>query len=1129
MGFLVQRPQIEDSTGPRLEDRKILDSSYGIAIQRGFGTIRVAGNVIHGDELSEQVTVERIDTGGKGGKGRAPTNTNYSYFATFAVSLGFGIVDSILRIWFDGTIVYDVKNQSVSRPIAFTLYKGTETQDPDPVLQTINPDVPGYRGQAYVVFDRLSLEETGRKIPNITFEVVYSEIGSAAISQTTTVDLETISEYSPDTMNENRLAVDWQRDILYIGTSGAKIVAINLSDMSVLRVLPDPGVGRLNGISLIDGSLIISSTVFGGENSRVDQYTGKVLTTSNYNTALEYMIGYAASIFTVGALGINEAFLARQANSSVPELGLFDGVTLEPIENPIFTGTSGYSHLHHCAGYPGEGVAYAGFVSSSNILIYRFDTSFEVDSDGIGYIGSGSSTLLATITPSSINSAWTGFSTQSMASFDEVDDGVGFYFDFTDGTILTAAADTGGTGETRAFKFDPVTATILWVSEPLANAWPGAGNQVLSAHLLTGRYFGWTTSLSNDSNQRWTQIDLRTGVIDDYYDGTPQGVNFGYGPHVWDGDRQASFHVQGSAIKDHVRRNFVGIRDSQNATVASIISFYCEQAGLTPSQYNVSAVTDTVAGFLVAEADSPAENLKDLLKILHIDSTEIDGVLTFVPRADTVDWTISQNEFVRTRKKDLYKEPRTRERDLPVRLELTAKSEARDYENNTQGAERSTFPNAVVRSKKIEELDIPAVMTDNDIRRACEKLLFTSWIERDELEFTLSKKYLGVTPTDVMTVTLDDGSIRNFRASEVNIGKNLSVSVEAVRQISGQYNSTVLADAGQAPLRNSRIKGINPQIFILDTPLLRDEDSIDNTGFRSYYAGSYYGNLTFNGAAMFKSPDAVSWSQIGIIPNEVTWGVTENSLGVPDSPWRWDNTNTLTVRLVVGSIASDTEINVLNGSNPALIIQSNGDVELIQFMTATATSTTNQYILSNLIRGRRGTDTMMANHGVGDKIIFLSENTIRTMRLDLTRIGQSTFFKGVTAGMLFEDSLPISKTLNARDQMPYAPRNSRAEFNGSDIDITWIRRGRIGGELIDGTDTVPLSETLEQYEIDIYNNAGTTILRTLVINDAQTATYTSAQQTTDSWDGSTHIKVAIYQMSSIVGRGFGELVTLEIN
>ena len=113
--------------------------------------------------------------------------------------------------------------------------------------------------------------------------------------------------------------------------------------------------------------------------------------------------------------------------------------------------------------------------------------------------------------------------------------------------------------------------------------------------------------------------------------------------------------------------------------------------------------------------------------------------------------------------------------------------------------------------------------------------------------------------------------------------------------------------------------------------------------------------------------------------------------------------------------------------------------------------------------------------------------------------------------------------------MPYAPRNARAAFSGSDIALTWIRRGRIGGELVDGTDTVPLSETLEQYEIDIYNNAGTTILRTIIVDDAQTATYTSAQQTADSWDGTTHIKVAIYQMSGIVGRGFGEQVTLEIN
>ena len=51
-------------------------------------------------------------------------------------------------------------------------YAGDETQTPDPLIVAKDGDAPAYRGLAYVVFERLPLENFGNRIPQLSFEVV---------------------------------------------------------------------------------------------------------------------------------------------------------------------------------------------------------------------------------------------------------------------------------------------------------------------------------------------------------------------------------------------------------------------------------------------------------------------------------------------------------------------------------------------------------------------------------------------------------------------------------------------------------------------------------------------------------------------------------------------------------------------------------------------------------------------------------------------------------------------------------------------------------------------------------------------------------------------------------------------
>jgi len=98
----------------------------------------------------------------------------------------------------------------------------------------------------------------------------------------------------------------------------------------------------------------------------------------------------------------------------------------------------------------------------------------------------------------------------------------------------------------------------------------------------------------------------------------------------------------------------------------------------------------------------------------------------------------------------------------------------------------------------------------------------------------------------------------------------------------------------------------------------------------------------------------------------------------------------------------------------------------------------------------------------------------------------------------------------------------RGNRSGGDLNITWIRRTRAGGDGWEAQD-VPLGESAEHYEIDIYD--GPAIVRTLAV-ESPAVIYTAAQQTADFGAPRTGIDVAVFQISPQAGRGTGRRARL---
>ena len=149
-----------DRAGPRLKALHLTESREGAGIANVYGRARVGGQVIWAARFRE---TQREEGGGKGG----PSVTRYRYSLSFAVAICEGEIQSIERIWANGE---DLALSEISHRV----YRGSETQEPDPLIETIEGagQAPAYRGTAYIVFEDLPLERFGNRVPQFSLEVV---------------------------------------------------------------------------------------------------------------------------------------------------------------------------------------------------------------------------------------------------------------------------------------------------------------------------------------------------------------------------------------------------------------------------------------------------------------------------------------------------------------------------------------------------------------------------------------------------------------------------------------------------------------------------------------------------------------------------------------------------------------------------------------------------------------------------------------------------------------------------------------------------------------------------------------------------------------------------------------------
>jgi hypothetical protein len=243
----------------------------------------------------------------------------------------------------------------------------------------------------------------------------------------------------------------------------------------------------------------------------------------------------------------------------------------------------------------------------------------------------------------------------------------------------------------------------------------------------------------------------------------------------------------------------------------------------------------------------------------------------------------------------------------------------------------------------------------------------------------------------------------------------------------------------------------------------------------------------------------------------------------------WDRESVLTLRLANGiSLLSASENDLL--VQPLNVFTCGGEV--CQYANATDLGN-GMWRLDTFMRGLRGTENRIDTHTVGEKFVRISSavNRIITSKAELNQLDDfrvvSTYADSSTA-----QNFTFTDTGNCLKPYTVYVLATHRDADTGDVSVTFVPRPRQGGKWLDDEVTLPTNDKPETYEIAVCTSASAAsevakyVLTGDAVNFGATFTYTAAQQTTDLGAPKPEVHLAIYQISTIIGRGFGVGVTL---
>lgn len=1131
--------------GPRLKDLKVAASTYGAPLPSAFGVVRVAGNLIWADKIKEHKKKKRVGL---------KTFKYYVYTCTFAMSIGNGPLVNVRKVWANHKLIYDATGKGrlgiTNKRFKMDFYLGTEDQMPAPEMAEIIGEsmCPAYRGQAYVLFKDIRLEDFGNSLPQITVEVFGKTDGDGIvegvvepIALTTTTSI-TRALYTP---GQDRIVIHRRNP------AGLSVAYIS-SMMEEAASPPDLNFYNMFGPSPSTTHILVQGDRAGISNSL------PFIVRDSVSFEEVARMGAESSGFNYTISGSSAAFTIQETPSTTHEYALYvslmgdmcvfrsdegfgGGLTqIDGIDYGIYGG-------HHKVGDTSSGQARFWVIMGTNsstgtpreylrVVEYSLSTGW-VD-DELIRIPNTANTLSFYDGPIFYNNSdnsllvsWSMGSTAYMAKLDIASRTWVWQRSFSSRDILSVQSASLDTNE------------LLWI----------AGGRLWRMNTLTGDFIRDDVDPFEGEDVAWmSQEELGQKLTAAPYRGYPLVTRTGaattvsYDYQITDPLGGFIVLVRGSGISV-VRR--VVRPDPDTITLAGLVASLLLRSGMKPNQFDVSALrVQKIRGYGWASISDLQAILNQLRMVYMFDLVERDGVLTGVMResGSNLDWpaepvrTIT-DALMGTDGKDpgieYFQEARIQDADIPRRVSISYMDHDRDFDTGLAQSSRIVNPVPTTHSQQILAIEVSVVFTPKEAKDQANRILWSQWAERTQHTTALPWAYIDLDPGDIVDYAFRDGRQFRDRLHETEFSTDWALQMQSYSQDVIAYESDVVVPPPTGPEDDEPFSPPRAaKAVILNTPLWRDEHDTGGA-YSRYYVGVQHGGTTdFNGATVIQSTDSVFYNELYDATQDAEWASVQGALPPPrHGVFAIDWINKITVWPIVPwfELESVTDLEFYAGANLCAI----GN-ELIQFRDVVE-NPDGSWTLSHLLRGRRGTEYACSTHKRGEMFFYLSDTTFSMEMEGLDQRGKTMWFKAISGGLLPEHSPTVQLKYEPRDLMPYAVKDIRRSIDGTDVTLRWKRRTRTGGNMQDGTGDVPLNEGNKQYEVYILKAAYAEDLSRSDIAPEPSQVYwsgvTSAEvvQFDTSDFGSTFdvnldtLHVLIYQLSTAVGRGFPGVRSIE--
>lgn len=536
---------------------------------------------------------------------------------------------------------------------------------------------------------------------------------------------------------------------------------------------------------------------------------------------------------------------------------------------------------------------------------------------------------------------------------------------------------------------------------------------------------------------------------------------------------------------------------------------------------NADELYGMITGYVVNDTLSVRAILQPLMRAYFFDAFESEGIIKFKHRGSSPILSLLEEDLVADDKPSKLGGPfqLTRGQLTETPKEVRAKFTLDDYDYSTTALSARRL---IGSGSGVSESSYALTMNATQGQSMVDSMLIESHVTRERIEMKLPPSLLRLDATDIVSLNINNRDF-DFRLEELGY--------EYFRPATGFRTeaSTYKRSPGPSLRRiavSPNVVGLSTTSF-MDLPMLRDTD----IPYAPWFASSA---VPWPGPiAIYRSPTGSNFTQdtgptVPSVLGSTTADLPAGPIGL------WDRANSLEVAVnTYGTLQSLDELDVLAGGNTAALYNPLVDEwEIIQWATATAGASTNTFILTDLLRGQLGSDHAMGNPlPAGSRFVILDTPLVQSNMPSTLRGTPLEWQYGPAKDAIGSNTYQtINFTPRGVGLRPLSPAHLSAtkDAASNDITLSWLRRTRIGGETWDNSD-VPLSEDFERYEIDILDALGTTVLRTIVVNDTTTYVYTAGTQTADFGSSPTTLNFEVFQISGTYGRGIGRSATQTFN